>query len=71
MDEHYEWELEDASGEWAAGGSANELEAVQNEGLRYFAAYSKDGPHKLIIRKHQVQTIMEMTNATSEENFNG
>ena len=65
-DEHYEWELEDASGEWAAGGSANELEAVQNEGLRYFAAYLKDGPHKLIIRKHQVHTIMEMTNATSE-----
>jgi hypothetical protein len=66
-DEHYEWELEDASGEWAAGGSANELEAVQSEGLRYFAAYSRDGPHKLIIRKHQVHTIMEMTNATSEE----
>jgi hypothetical protein len=64
MDEHYEWELEDSQGEWAAGGSANDLEAVRQEGLRYLTTYSQDEPHKLIIRHHQTTTIMELEMAT-------
>jgi hypothetical protein len=65
MDEHYEWELEDSSGEWVAGGSANDQGSVHTEGMRYLAVYSQDGPHKLTIRRHQVHTIMEMD--TSDE----
>lgn len=68
-DEHYEWELEDANGEWAAGGSANDFEAVKREGMHYLAVYSKDGPHKLIIRKHQTNTIMKVTTPTSQEDL--
>jgi hypothetical protein len=29
---HYEWELQDASGEWVAGGSANNLADVKRRG---------------------------------------
>jgi len=61
MEEHYEWELEDSAGEWAAGGSANDLESVRKEGLRYLMAYSESEPHKLIIRHHQTTTLVEMT----------
>ena len=60
MDEHYEWELQDSKGEWAAGGSANELEAVRQEGLRYLMMYSGSEMHKLIIRHHQATTLVEM-----------
>ena len=59
---HYAWELEDADGEWQAGGSANNLDDVQREGNRYLQTYSKDGPHKLIIQRHCVITIKEVTN---------
>ena len=38
-DIHYAWELEDAEGEWQAGGSANRLEDVQREGNRYLQTY--------------------------------
>ena len=61
-DIHYDWELEDAEGEWQAGGSANSLEDVQREGNRYLQTYSQDGPHKLIIQRHCVTTIEEATN---------
>lgn len=60
-DIHYAWELHDAEGEWQAGGSANSLEDVQREGSRYLQTYSKDGPHKLIIQRHCVTTINEVT----------
>ena len=59
---HYAWELEDAEGEWQAGGSANSLEDVQREGNRYLQTYEQDGPHKLIIQRHCVNTIEEVTN---------
>jgi hypothetical protein len=58
-DIHYAWELEDADGEWQAGGSANNLEDVQREGNRYLQTYAQDGPHKLIIQRHCVNTIEE------------
>ena len=61
-DIHYVWELHDAEGEWQAGGSANSLEDVQREGNRYLQTYSQDGPHKLIIQRHCVSTIEEVTN---------
>jgi hypothetical protein len=61
-DIHYAWELEDAEGEWQAGGSANSLEDVQREGNRYLQTYAQDGSHKLIIQRHCVSTIEEMTN---------
>ena len=61
-DIHYAWELEDAEGEWQAGGSANSLEDVQREGNRYLQTYAQDGPHKLIIQRHCVNTIEEVTN---------
>jgi hypothetical protein len=71
MDEHYEWELEDSGGEWVAGGSANDQAAVHREGMRYLTVYSKDGPHKLTIRRHQVQTItiIEATTPTRDHLF--
>ena len=56
-DIHYAWELQDANGEWQAGGSANSLDDVQREGNRYLQTYMKDGPHKLIIQRHCVTTI--------------
>jgi len=59
MEEHYEWELQDASGEWVAGGSANDQGAVNQEGMRYLVNCLQDGPYFLTIRRHQVQTIME------------
>jgi hypothetical protein len=59
---HYAWELEDADGEWQAGGSANSLDDVQREGDRYLRTYAQDGPHKLIIQRHCVITIKEVTN---------
>ena len=62
VDIHYAWELEDAEGEWQAGGSANSLEDVQREGNRYLQTYSQDGPHKLIIQRYCVNTIEEVTN---------
>jgi hypothetical protein len=61
-DIHYAWELEDAEGEWQAGGSANSLEDVQREGNRYLQTYAQDGSHKLIIQRHCVSTIEEVTN---------
>lgn len=60
-DIHYAWELHDADGEWQAGGSANNLEDVQREGSRYLQTYAQDGPHKLIIQRHCVNTINEVT----------
>ena len=59
---HYAWELEDADGEWQAGGSANSLDDVQREGDRYLQTYAQDGAHKLIIQRHCVSTIEEVTN---------
>ncbi len=61
-DIHYAWELHDAEGDWQAGGSANSLENVQREGNHYLQTYSQDGPHKLIIQRHCVTTIEEVTN---------
>ena len=61
-DTHYEWELEDAKGEWQAGGSSNSQSDVEREGMRYLQTYTQDGPHKLIIRQHTTQTINEITN---------
>ena len=61
-DIHYAWELHDAEGDWQAGGSANSLEDVQREGNHYLKTYSQDGPHKLIIQRHCVSTIEEVTN---------
>lgn len=60
-DTHYEWELEDAEGEWQAGGSSNSQSDVEREGMRYLQTYTQDGPHKLIIRQHTTQTINEIT----------
>ena len=59
---HYAWELQDADGEWQAGGSANSLDDVQREGDRYLQTYAQDGAHKLIIQRHCVITIKEVTN---------
>jgi hypothetical protein len=59
---HYAWELEDAEGEWQAGGSSNRLYDVRREGSHYLQTYSQDGPHKLIIQRHCVSTIEEVTN---------
>jgi hypothetical protein len=56
---HYAWELEDAEGEWQAGGSANRLDDVRREGSHYLQTYSQDGPHKLIIQRHCLSTIEE------------
>jgi len=70
-EEHYEWELQDASGEWVAGGSANEKDAVHREGMHYLAVYLQDGPHILTIRRHQVLTIMQATIPTSEGDLDG
>lgn len=67
LEEHYEWELEDASGEWVAGGSANDQEAVHQEGMRYLSAYSQDGPHKLTIRRHQVHTVLQAPASVTDE----
>ena len=61
-DVYYEWELQDAAGEWQAGGSANSLNDVRREGTRYLQTYAQDGPHKLIISQHTTQTIDEMPN---------
>ena len=61
-DTHYEWGLEDAKGEWQAGGSSNSQSDVEREGMRYLQTYAQDGPHKLIIRQHTTQTINEITN---------
>jgi hypothetical protein len=59
---HYAWELEDAEGEWQSGGSANRLDDVRREGSHYLQTYSQDGPHKLIIQRHCLSTIEEVTN---------
>lgn len=61
-DVNYEWDLEDAEGEWQAGGLANSLDDVEREGRRYLQTFSQDGPHKLIIRKHCTEIINEITN---------
>jgi hypothetical protein len=61
-DNHYEWELEDDEGEWQAGGSANSLEDVQREGMRYLQTYAQEGFHRLIIRRHCTRTIQVITN---------
>lgn len=61
-DIHYAWELHDVEGEWQAGGSANSLDDVRREGNRYLQTYSQDGPHKLIIQRHCVNTIEVVTN---------
>ena len=60
-DIHYAWELHDAAGDWQAGGSADSLEDVQREGNWYLQTYAQDGPHKLIIQRHCVNTIEEVT----------
>ena len=59
---HYAWELEDAEGEWQAGGSANRLDDVRREGSHYLQTYSQDGPHKFIIQRHCLSTIEDVTN---------
>lgn len=61
-DTHYEWDLEDADGEWQAGGSSNSRSNVEQEGMRYLQTYAQDGPHRLIIRQHTTQTINEIAN---------
>ena len=63
IETHYEWELQDANGEyeWAAGGSGNDLADVKREGQRYLSIYSQDGPHKLLIYKHQIELIEELS----------
>lgn len=61
-DTHYEWELEDAEGEWQAGGPSNSQRDVEREGMRYLQTYAQDGPHKLIIRQYTTQTINEIIN---------
>ena len=61
-DIHYVWELHDDEGERQAGGSAITLESAEREGNRYLQAYAQDGPHKLIIERHCVNIIEEMTN---------
>ena len=58
---HYEWELQDASGNWVAGGSANDLADAKREGQHYLAVYSQDEPHKLLIHKHQTELIEEFS----------
>lgn len=59
-DLHYEWELEDADGEWQAGGSSNNLDEVRAAGTYYLTQYAKDGGHKFIIREHRTRTIQEI-----------
>jgi hypothetical protein len=61
-DIHYAWELLDAEGDWQAGGSANSLDDVRREGNHCLQTYSQDGPHKLIIQRHCVNTIEDVTN---------
>lgn len=60
-DIHYEWELQDAMGDWQAGGSGNNLQITKREGMHYLSQYSLDGEHTLIIRKHTTTTIFEVT----------
>lgn len=69
MEEHYEWELQDSTEEWVAGGSANDLESVRKEGVRCLLTYLEDGPHKLFIRHHKITTLVEMTHPGSEERY--
>lgn len=57
----FAWELQNASGDWQAGGSGNDLQIAQREGMRYLHQYSLDGEHTLIIRKHEITTISEVT----------
>ncbi len=61
LDIYYEWEIEDAHGDWQAGGSANDLEAVRREGYHYLQQFSGDGFHRLIIRQHQTTVIEDLT----------
>jgi hypothetical protein len=61
-DTYYEWELEDDEGEWQAGGSANNFEDVQREGMRYLQTYAQEGFHKLIIRQHCTKVIQVIDN---------
>jgi len=70
-DEHYEWELQDSTEEWVAGGSADDLESVRKEGVHYLLTYSQDGPHKLFIRHHITTTLVEMTHPSRDSDFNG
>lgn len=65
-EQHYEWELQDADGEWIAGGSSNDLEAVHAEGWRYLRWYAEDGMHKLIIRRHKTTTLMEAESGNAQ-----
>lgn len=62
IDTHYEWKLEDDEGEWQAGGSANSLEDVQREGMRYLQTYAQDGFHKLTIHQHCTKIIQVVDN---------
>lgn len=66
-DTHYEWELEDAEGEWQAGGSSNSQTDVEREGMRYLQTYAQNGPHKLIIRQHTTQTINEIVHLETQD----
>lgn len=65
-EQHHEWELQDANDEWVAGGSSNDLEAVQAEGRRYLWQYAEDGMHKLIIRRHKTTTLMETESGNAQ-----
>ena len=58
---HYAWELQDASGEWVAGGSSNNLADVKRRGQLFLTIHSQDGPHKLLIYKHQTELIEEVS----------
>jgi hypothetical protein len=60
-DIHYAWKLLDAEGDWLAGGSANSLDDVRQEAC-YLQTCWQDVPHKLIIQRHCVNTIEEVTN---------
>lgn len=59
-DIHYSWELQDAEGEWQAGGSAITLESVRREGNHHLQTYLQDGLHVLII--YRVSIIEVVTN---------
>lgn len=65
MDEHYVWELEDASGGLVSGGPYSDFKATKQEGMRYLTVYSTAYPqnesHKLTIRKYIVATVFEAT----------
>lgn len=62
-DLHYEWELENANGEWQAGGSCNSFCEAVSEGNRYLMQYAQDGPHKLVVKQHETLIVHEQVSA--------